>query len=903
MKKILSATGLTLVICLVLSGCGGSSNTQSSPAKTSPTLVRISVTGPTATVAAGDTLQLQATGTYSDSTNPTITSQVTWQTSDATIATISNSGLVTALKAGTITITATLESVSGNMSVVVSQAPLSSIAVSGDPSLTAGTSEQLTAVGTYADSSTQTITSQSTWQSSDNTIATVSNTGLLTAVSAGPVTITASMGTISGMESLVVIAAVGPPTLTSITISPSLFSIASGQTKQLKALGVFSDGTSQDLTNQATWASVAGGTASVGATGLVTGVSQGSTSITATLGSTSGSATATVTAALLNSIVVSPSTASIATGQTQAFAANGIFSDGSSTDMTDSVSWSSGSTNFASINATGLATGVSAGSATITASAGAVSGSATLTVTPAVLVSVDISPDGETIPIGGQLQLALTGTYSDSTTQTLTNVTWTSSDSTLASVDPVTGIVTGVANSNGNPVTIVGSANGQTDTTTVYVTSAIPESLTLTPAAASIASGTTLQYAVNATFSDGSIQPLTAGLTWSSTSTAAAGISASGLATGIAPGQTTITVTSGSLTGSAVLTVTPATLTAVVVVPTSPTVGINGNVQFTATGIFSDGSTQDVTSLATWSSSAANVALINNAGLTTGLTEGTSTITADYEGVSGTSTLTVSVATLVSITITPANPIVPPHSHLQMTAIGNFSDGTEVPLSGVSWHTTSARYAMISGSGLLRSKKATNQAVSVYARLNGITGQTSLTITSMKVATLQLTPQNATIAAGTTMPFKLIGTFSDGHTTVDLSNSARWQTSNYHNAVIFNSGVVEGISSGSVTITATWGGLAPATTSLAASNATIQSVTVTPNDPTIILGAPIQFAATGLFSDGSTQDITTISSWTSSAPAIAIVGKTGQAWSASHGQANINASFKGTSGSTILTVN
>ncbi len=600
MKKIFSFMGLALVICLLLSGCGGSSNTQSSPAKTTPSLVRISITGPTALVAAGDTLQLQAVGTYSDGTNPTISSQVTWQTSDATIATIGNSGLVTGLKAGSITITATMGTVSGTMAVVVSQAALSSIAVSGTPSLTAGTGEQLTAQGTYADNSNQTITSQVMWQSSDNTIATVSNSGWLTAVNAGSVTITASVGTVSGTEGIVVIAAVGPPTLTSITVAPMSFSIASGQTKQLSAHGVFSDGTSQDVTSQVTWASVAGNTASVSTTGVVTGVSQGSTSITATLGSISGSATATVTAAVLDSIVVTPSTSSIATGQTQQLAANGIFSDGSSTDMTDSVAWSSGSTNFATINAAGLATGVSAGSSTISATAGAVSGSANLTVTPAVLVSVDISPDAQTIPIGGQLQLTLTGTYSDNTTQTLTNVTWTSSDSTLASVDPVTGIVTGVANSNGNSVTIVGSAYGQTDTTTVFVTSAVPESLTVTPATSSIANGTNLQYSVSAVYSDGSTQSVTAGLTWGSTSAATAGINASGLATGIAPGQTTITVTSGSLTGSALLTVTPATLAAIVVVPTSPTVGINGNTQFTATGIFTDESTQDLTSLATW---------------------------------------------------------------------------------------------------------------------------------------------------------------------------------------------------------------------------------------------------------------------------------------------------------------
>lgn len=684
---------------------------------------------------------------------------------------------------------------------------------------------------------------------------------------------------------------------------PSTFSVASGQTKQLSAQGVYSDGTTQDVTAQVAWTSNPINFVSVSASGLAAGVSPGSSTITATLGSISGTASGTVSAIVLNSITVTPSSASVAIGQSQSFTANGVFSDGSSTDMTDSVTWSSSSTNLATINATGLATGVAAGSAHIVATSGSVTGSASLTVTAAVLLSIDISPDGQSIPIGGEYQLALTGSYSDNSTQDITNATWSSSDPSTASVDPITGIVTGVANSNGNPVTITAVAGGLATTTTVYVTSAVINSIVLTPATASIAKGTTQQYAVNAIYTDGTIQPLSAGLTWSSSTPAAAGVNASGLATGIGAGQTTITVTYGSDSATALLTVTPATVTSIVVTPALPVVGINGNVQFTATGVFSDSSTQDLTALATWSSSAASVALIDNSGLANALTTGTSTITANYEGVSGSATLTVTTATLVSINITPANPVVPPHAKIQLTAIGTFSDGSTAQLSGVSWHTTSARYAMVSGSGVVRTKKSTKNAVTVYAKLNGITGQTSLTITSMTVASLSLTPSNPTIAVGTVQAFSLIGTFSDGVTTVDLTKSAQWGTSNYKDAVINRSGTATGRAAGSVTISGSYGNLAAATTTLTVSNATIQSIAVTPASPTVILGALQQFAAIGTFSDGSTQDITTISEWSSSAPGVAVVNQSGMASSASHGQSSISASYNSVSGSTVLNVN
>lgn len=851
-------------------------------------------------LAAGASEQLGAQGVFTDNTTQSITGQVSWQTSDSTVASISASGMLTAIKAGTITVTASMNSVSGTANVTVGSAVLTSINVGvPSPSLAAGGSEQLTATGIYSDNSSASLTTQVVWTTSDPTVASVNAVGTLTAVKGGSVTVTATFGTISGTGSVVVSA----PTLSSITISPSVFSIASGQSKQLSALGVYSNGTSQDVTNQVTWNSLNTASATVSSSGLVSGVSAGTATITATIGSTTGSAVATITAAQLQSIIVTPGAASIATGQTQAFTANGVFSDGSTSDITSSVTWSSSATNFATIDATGLATGVSAGIANISATSGAVTSTvpAVLTVTPAVLTEIDISPDAQYIPVGGQLQLTLTGTYSDNTTQTLTGATWSSSDNLFATVDP-NGVVTGVANSNNNPITITATYGSFTNTTTVYITAAVPESLQLTPATASIASGTTQQFSVNAVYSDGSIQPVTAGISWLSSASSVAGVDVNGLATGVAPGQTTITAVFDSMTATASLTVTPAVLTGIVVTPVTTVVGINGNVQFTATGVFSDNSTQDLTSQVVWVSSNASYALISAGGLATGVSAGTATITASENGVSGLATLNVTTAQLQSISITPNDPTVPPHSKIQLTAIGTFSDGTQLPLSGVSWGTSAARYAIVNGNGILRTKKASNQAVTVYASLNGVKGQTSVNITSATIQSLAVTPAAPTIAQGTTQQFALIGTYSDGVTTVDLTASARWQTSNYQFAVINRQGLATGVAAGSATITATYNGNS-ATAALTVSNATVQTITVTPPSPTIGLGSMQQFAASALFSDGSTQDISSLVTWTSSTPTVAVINANGLASSAGHGQSQINATFQGVLGSTTLNVN
>lgn len=864
-------------------------------------LSAIAISG-NASLAAGQSEQLAAQGTYTDSSTQVLTSQVSWTSSDSTVAAVSAAGMLKSLKAGTVTITAKMNSVSGTAGVTIGSAVLTTINVgAANASLASGATEQLTATAVFSDSTTQTITSQAVWQSSDVTVANVAAGGMLTALKTGNVTVTATWNSLSGTAGIAVTA----PALSSITVSPVAFSIASGQSKQLSALGTYTDGTSQDVTSQATWTSSTAA-AGVNASGLVTGSSAGTSTITATIGSKKGSAVATVSAALLQSISVNPQTASIATGQTQAFAANGLFSDGSQTDITNAVSWSSAATNFASIDQTGLATGVSAGVSAISATSGAVTSAlpAQLTVTPAVLTEIDIAPDAQYIPVGGQLQLSLTGTYSDGSTQDITaNSTWSSSDATLASVDPATGIVTGVANSNNNAVTITATYGGISNTTTVYVTDAIPASIQLTPSTASIASGTTQQYAVNVVYTDGSLQPVTTGLSWLSSSASVAGVNSNGLATALAPGQTTISVFYNAMSATASLTVTPATLTNIVVTPITTVVGVNGNVQFTATGVFSDNSTQDLSSQVVWTSSNGTFATINATGLASGLSAGSLTITATSGAISGSATLNVTTATLQQITISPDSPIVPPHSRTQLTAIGHFSDGSTQVLSGVTWRSSAPQYAMVSSSGVLRSKNAKNKPVTITAKLNGLSGNTTVTITSMTVQTVVIQPANPTIAAGTKQQLSLIGTYSDGVTQIDLTASARWQTSNYADAVVNRSGLVSGVAAGTVTVTGSINGVASANTTVTVTNATVQSITVNPANPTIALGSSQQFAASGLFSDGSTQDITNVVIWTSSTPTVAVVNQSGIAASATHGTTMINATLTGITGSTQLSVN
>ena len=126
----------------------------------------------------------------------------------------------------------------------------------------------------------------------------------------------------------------GNSTLTSIAVTPETPSVAIGATQQMVATGTYNDGSTKNISSSATWTSADTDTATVSSTGLVTGVAAGTASVTAASGSISGATTVSVTYANLKSIEVTPTTASITSGETQQFVATATLEDGSTVVIT-----------------------------------------------------------------------------------------------------------------------------------------------------------------------------------------------------------------------------------------------------------------------------------------------------------------------------------------------------------------------------------------------------------------------------------------------------------------------------------------------------------------------------------------------------------------------------------------
>ncbi len=167
---------------------------------TDSVLTSISVTPSAPTIAVGATQQFTANGVNNDSSTSTVTA--TWTSSDTSVATIgANSGLATAVKAGTTTITATAQGLTGTTTMTVTASAITAITVTDATSgtiSTIGGTDQLRAMATFADGTTKDITSSATWTSSNTAVVTITSPGgLATGVGAGTAQITASSGNVT----------------------------------------------------------------------------------------------------------------------------------------------------------------------------------------------------------------------------------------------------------------------------------------------------------------------------------------------------------------------------------------------------------------------------------------------------------------------------------------------------------------------------------------------------------------------------------------------------------------------------------------------------------------------------------------------------------------------------------
>ncbi len=683
------------------------------------------------------------------------------------------------------------------------------------PSLAAGTTLTLVATGINSDNSTSTLSTSVTWQSSDNTIATISASGEVNALAAGQVTILATLGAISGSTTLTVTSA----SLSSLEISPPSLQLANGTSGKLTLIGHYSDGSTQDLTDQASWTLADTAIASLSASARVTGLSVGNTQLTASMGGISTQIGVTITAAELTQITLNPEAPNLPLGTQLSLTALGLYSDGSSQDLSDQVNWNSADTGIVDIDAKGLVQPQGIGSTNVSASLAGISRTLTITVSSAILNSIEISAANDSLPLGQQQALRALGHYSDGTLQDISEqVTWQSSPPSTLAIDNASGkrgLATALAVGSATATATLGAVSGSLE---LIVSPATLTSIDISPPDARLALGTQTTFLANGYYSDGTVRDISTLVSWSTANPGLAAISNAtdehGLANALGVGATSVTATLYGISASASLTVSSAQLLSINVQPGELNLFPGANQDVHAEGSFSDGSVQMLDEQVLWESDNLSIATVNG-GSVNALTPGVARISASLGSISGNATVSVSNATLSSLQITPDTPSLVVGTQLQLRAIATYSDGSQKDVTTqVTWSSADeALLRALNGDGQQGLLVAlASGATTVTALLDGMQDSTPINIATASLVSLSISSSKTILDSAEQQQLTLTGTFSDG-SSQDLTQQAAWRSATPTLAFVDNQPTQRGLVTagigvtGNVSITANYAGL------------------------------------------------------------------------------------------------
>jgi hypothetical protein len=572
------------------------------------------------------------------------------------------------------------------------------------------------------------------------------------------------------------------PTLSALTVSTPRNSLAFERKMQATAAGQFSDGSIRNMTNFVTWSSDDTNILAPSNTGEVTGVSPGSTNLRAAFSGVEATRSLQITNASLQSLTLSPQQIVMGQSSQLPMRATGIFSDGTQFDLTSEVTWASSNSQVAQITGSLLAAGV-AGAATISATLGAVSNSTAVTVTNATLESLQISPILVRSQIGTFVQLYATGLYSDNSFRDVTSlVTWTSANHAAVAISH-----SGLASvQQTGTVVITAQLQGQMAIAQVVGENKILSSINIESPSSTLPVNQSLQLKAIGLFSDGSQQDITNSVSWTSTFSNIAEVSAldphKGRVTGLNSGVTRIQAQLSGVLGLLDLTVNSANLVSLSILPASTLISRLTNLNYRARGTFSDGSVLDLTDLVTWTSSNSSQALMTSggelAGLMTNLYNGVAypslTISASYSGQSANSLLTITPANLTSIQINPSSASLNTLSDLPLKAYGIFSDGAAVDLTSVVTWRSDNNELLFTSNAIETSGNITTLAEGVTtarAQLGVLTGASSITIDDLAPEFENSTGVGLTAAYYTGVDFNILR-----GTRIDSSVDYGWGT-------------------------------------------------------------------------------------------------------------------------------
>jgi trimeric autotransporter adhesin len=511
-------------------------------------------------------------------------------------------------------------------------------------------------------------------------------------------------------------------------------------------------------------------------------------------------ASPTDSAPAVETITLTPPTVSVREGSSVTLSARATTVDGQpATGQT--IFWSSSTPSVATVSRTGVVTALSAGETRVAASAGGRSATVPITVTPRTVATVLLTPAALSLQVGGFTTLAARTVDADGAELVGRTVTWTSSNSAVASVN-AQGRVAGVA---AGAATITATSEGRTAQSAVTITLAPVAAVTIAPARDTIAVGGTRQLVPTLRDAGGAVLSGRT-ITWSSSSLAIATVSSSGQVLGLAPGTVTITGASEGRSGTAVVVVLARLASTVILSPASGTLVVGATQSLTAQVTDAQGNILSDRPV-TYTSDATAVATVSTTGVVTARAPGVARISAVSEGRTGSATFTVIPVPVAALQLTPGTASLSIGGTAQLTAVARSAAGAALTGRAITWISGAPSIASVSTTGLVTA--VANGVALVLAVVDGVTASATITVAPPPVAAISVVPLDPSITIGGTV--QLTATLRTTTGTVLTGRTVAWSTADESIAFVSSTGQVVGLRAGTVRITATSEGVSAST--------------------------------------------------------------------------------------------
>ena len=773
-----------------------------------------------ATLYIGEAITLSATLHPSNVTY----NKIEWFSSNTDVITVSEVGRVTAVGKGTATVSAKSDGkeVKCTFTVLV---PLASLSFD-QSSLTLfnGATATLSVIKNPADA---TLRGEVTWNTSNSSVATVNNEGLVTAINKGSANITASVDGCTATCPVSVLASV-----TGISLNKTSATLNKGESLQL-SYSVTPTGAT--LQGQVSWVSSAPSVASVDNQGNVKAVGAGTADITVTL--EGFTATCKITVVIpVSSVSLNKTSIELVKGNSETLVATINPSD--ATDKT--ISWKSSNSNVATVDNNGKVLAKNGGTATITVTASGKTATCAVTVTVPV-TAISLNQSSITVAQGNTYDLIATITPSDATNKT---ITWTSTKENIATVNQ-NGRVTAVSGGEA----VIRAAIGDVYAECTVVVTVPVSSVSLNKSELAMVKGET--YTLTATVNPDNATDKT--VTWKSSNSSVATVE-NGTVTAKMSGVATITASSGGKSATCSVTVTTP-VTSVSLDRSYVSLEEEQTTTLVATVSPNDADNKTVT----WISSDASVAKVNSYGLVTALKEGQAIITASAGTLSASCTVNVSkkIIPVTSVTLSKTSLSMIKGEATTLTATVKPDDATD---KSVSWSSSDATIASVDQNGKVTALAGGSVTIRAAAGEKYATCAVNITVpvssVSLDQSTLSLIKGESATLTATVNP-------SDA-----TNKTVSWSTSNSSVATVIN-GVVKAIGGGSATITVNASGK----TAICAVTVTVpvSSISLDKSSVKLKQSETVQLSATVGPNDATDKTVT----WTSSDMTIATVDASG----------------------------